>query len=431
MNNIWYEQDFDPNLFGINKSYQNQIENWLQQFPLDYLSNINGTKSSEPKQSYVSTGLIISGGIGTGKNTIVKNVIKKLNWKYHMLYLENDKSWDFFSDFITGLNEKMVLVVNDANLISSPSEKKSILEFFTQNCSKKYLPVIFLTNLNHSKLITTLNTQDCDNIRVALPTENDLLIISKLYIERYNIKFDSMQTIKDILNYSQYDIRRLIIILQDLYYTFIENNKIKITRNFLQSYLTISMKKNVEVGLFSANKSLMDRFKSIEEAMRFYKSEKVLLPLMMYENFHTALEATNIQQARKKKKYAKISDILSQSDLVETRIYSEQNWEFQPIHGFLACAYVSYILNEGETTEIKNYKINFSSDLNKTSLKNINKKNIDILLSSFQNRTQRDMHFISRLLNNSKSSHQKLYSYGLTNKNVNSIIRIDKTHTDK
>ena len=41
------------------------------------------------------------------------------------------------------------------------------------------------------------------------------------------------------------------------------------------------------------------------------------------------------------------------------------------------------------------------------------------------------MHFISRLLNNSKSSHQKLYSYGLTNKNVNSIIRIDKTHTDK
>ena len=281
------------------------------------------------------------------------------------------------------------------------------------------------------KLITTLNTQDCDNIRVALPTENDLLIISKLYIERYNIKFDSMQTIKDILNYSQYDIRRLIIILQDLYYTFIENNKIKITRNFLQSYLTISMKKNVEVGLFSANKSLMDRFKSIEEAMRFYKSEKVLLPLMMYENFHTALEAKNIQQLRKKKKYAKISDILSQSDLVETRIYSEQNWEFQPIHGFLACAYVSYILNEGETTEIKNYKINFSSDLNKTSLKNINKKNIDILLSSFQNRTQRDIHFISRLLNNSKSSHQKLYSYGLTNKNVNSIIRIDKTHTDK
>ena len=49
------------------------------------------------------------------------------------------------------------------------------------------------------------------------------------------------------------------------------------------------MKKNVEVGLFSANKSLMDRFKSIEESLRFYKSEKVLLPLMMYENFHTAI----------------------------------------------------------------------------------------------------------------------------------------------
>jgi len=412
MNNIWYEQDLESSI-NINEKYQLQIEKWLKNFPNDY------------------TGLIISGGIGTGKNTIVKNSIKKSKWKYHMLYLENDKSWDFFSNFITGLNEKMILVINDANLISSPSEKRNILEFFTQNAQKKFLPIIFLTNLNHSKLISTLALHDSESIRISLPTENELIIISKIFIEKYNLKFDSIQTLKDILNYSQYDIRRLIIVLQDLYYTFVLNNpeSRKITRTNLQNYISISMKKNVDVGLFSANKSLMDRFKSIEESMRFYKSEKVLLPLMMYENFFHALESKNMPLERKKIKYAKISDILSQSDIVETRIYSEQNWDFQPIHGFLACAHVSYVLNEGEDKEIKNYKINFSSDLNKTSLKNINKKNIETLLSSFQNRTQRDLHNISRLLNLSKSSHSKLYSYGLTNKNVNSIIRIDKTHT--
>lgn len=412
MNNIWYEQNLEASI-TLNDKFQSQIEKWLKNFPNDY------------------TGLIISGGIGTGKSTIVKNSIKKSKWKYHMLYLENDKSWDFFSNFITGLNEKMILVINDANLISSPSEKRNILEFFTQNAQKKFLPIIFLTNLNHSKLITTISLHESESIRIPLPSENDLIIISKIFIEKYNLKFDSIQTLKDILNYSQYDIRRLIIILQDLYYTFVLDNPVsrKITRTNLQNYISISMKKNVEVGLFSANKSLMDRFKSIEESMRFYKSEKVLLPLMMYENFFHALESKNMTPERKKMKYAKISDILSQSDIVETRIYSEQNWDFQPIHGFLACAHVSYILNEGEDKEIKNYKINFSSDLNKTSLKNINKKNIETLLSSFQNRTQRDLHNISRLLNLSKSSHQKLYSYGLTNKNVNSIIRIDKTHT--
>jgi hypothetical protein len=412
MNNIWYEQNLEASI-TLNDKFQSQIEKWLKHFPNDY------------------TGLIISGGIGTGKSTIVKNSIKKSKWKYHMLYLENDKSWDFFSNFITGLNEKMILVINDANLISSPSEKRNILEFFTQNAQKKFLPIIFLTNLNHSKLITTIGLHDSESIRIPLPSENDLIIISKIFIEKYNLKFDSIQTLKDILNYSQYDIRRLIIILQDLYYTFVLDNPVsrKITRTNLQNYISISMKKNVEVGLFSANKSLMDRFKSIEESMRFYKSEKVLLPLMMYENFFHALESKNMTPERKKMKYAKISDILSQSDIVETRIYSEQNWDFQPIHGFLACAHVSYVLNEGEDKEIKNYKINFSSDLNKTSLKNINKKNIETLLSSFQNRTQRDLHNISRLLNLSKSSHQKLYSYGLTNKNVNSIIRIDKTHT--
>jgi len=412
MNNIWYEQDLEASI-TLNDKFQSQIEKWLKNFPNDY------------------TGLIISGGIGTGKSTIVKNSIKKSKWKYHMLYLENDKSWDFFSNFITGLNEKMILVINDANLISSPSEKRNILEFFTQNAQKKFLPIIFLTNLNHSKLISTIGLHDSESIRIPLPSESDLIIISKIFIEKYNLKFDSIQTLKDILNYSQYDIRRLIIILQDLYYTFVLDNPVsrKITRTNLQNYISISMKKNVEVGLFSANKSLMDRFKSIEESMRFYKSEKVLLPLMMYENFFHALESKNMPLERKKMKYAKISDILSQSDIVETRIYSEQNWDFQPIHGFLACAHVSYVLNEGEDKEIKNYKINFSSDLNKTSLKNINKKNIETLLSSFQNRTQRDLHNISRLLNLSKSSHSKLYSYGLTNKNVNSIIRIDKTHT--
>ena len=402
INNIWYEQENDIN---INKNFQFQIEKWLLNYPKD------------------NSGLIISGGVGTGKHTLVKNVIKKLNWKYHILFLENDKSWNFFSDFISGLNEKMVLIIYDANLISSPSEKKNILEFFIQNSQKKILPIIFLTNLNHSKLISTLNTYDCENIKISLPVENDLFLIIKSFIEKYNIKFDSLQTLKDIVNYSQYDIRRLIIILQDLYYTYGQ----KITRVFLQKYLNISMKKNVEVGLFSASKSLMDRFKSIDESMRFYKSEKVLLPLMIYENFYIALEVKGIPPKRKIEKYAKISDILSESDLVETRIYSEQNWEFQQVHGFFSCCYTSYILNHGETKDIKNYKINFSSDLNKTSLKNINKRNIEILLSSFQNRTQRDLHYISRLLHRSKASHARLESYGLTSKNINPIIRVDKT----
>ena len=225
INNIWYEQDLELNI-GVNTKYQLQIEKWLKTFPNDY------------------TGLIISGGIGTGKSTIVKNSIKKSKWKYHMLYLENDKSWDFFSNFITGLNEKMILVINDANLISSPSEKRNILEFFAQNAQKKFLPIIFLTNLNHSKLITTIGLHDSESIRIPLPSENDLIIISKIFIEKYNLKFDSIQTLKDILNYSQYDIRRLIIILQDLYYTFVLDNSVsrKITRTNLQNYISISMK---------------------------------------------------------------------------------------------------------------------------------------------------------------------------------------------
>ena len=90
---------------------------------------------------------------------------------------------------------------------------------------------------------------------------------------------------------------------------------------------------------------------------------------------------------------------------------------------------IGFIILRHVNNELTNKYWIHCSDLNKTSLKNINKKNIETLLSSFQNRTQRDLHNISRLLHRSKASHAKLESYGLNGKSVNSIIRIDKTHS--
>jgi hypothetical protein len=48
--------------------------------------------------------------------------------------------------------------------------------------------------------------------------------------------------------------------------------------------------------------------------------------------------------------------------------------------------------------EIK-YNISFSSELNKTSLKNINRKNFTILLNSFQEYESSDLLEIGRILN--------------------------------
>jgi len=81
---------------------------------------------------------------------------------------------------------------------------------------------------------------------------------------------------------------------------------------------------------------------------------------------------------------SEITTSISMGDVVETNIYTDQNWYLQNIHGFLTCAYTSYTINKYDYDGPENYQIDFSSDLNKTSLKNINKKSIGIIQSCFK-----------------------------------------------
>ena len=72
-----------------------------------------------------------------------------------------------------------------------------------------------------------------------------------------------------------------------------------------------------------------------------------------------------------------VTDSISKGDVIETNIYTDQNWFLHEIHGFYKCARTSYHINKHKPTfkksSIPYYDMKFSSDLNQTSLKNINK----------------------------------------------------------
>ena len=59
------------------------------------------------------------------------------------------------------------------------------------------------------------------------------------------------------------------------------------------------------------------------------KTQKVLLPLMIHENFHKNL--LTVQNNNKKTlnimKY--VSNAISKGDVIETNIYTDQNWYLQ------------------------------------------------------------------------------------------------------
>ena len=127
-----------------------------------------------------------------------------------------------------------------------------------------------------------------------------------------------------------------------------------------------------------------------------------------------------------------ISDNISNGDIIETNIYTDQNWYLQNIHGFYTCCVPSFYLNN-YTSGSNDYSTTFSSDLNKTSLKNINRKNINTLKSSIKNKSTHDIMFINKIFYNYAFNEeyekiaQLMKKYNITLKEVEIFIKIDKT----
>jgi hypothetical protein len=79
------------------------------------------------------------------------------------------------------------------------------------------------------------------------------------------------------------------------------------------------------------------------------------------------------------------------------------------------------------------YVLNFSTDLNKTSLKNINKRNINNIQNFLENKNLTDIMYLNKIINhdinNNKYDFIKkiIKSYNLNNKHIELLNKIDKS----
>ena len=171
---------------------------------------------------------------------------------------------------------------------------------------------------------------------------------------------------------------------------------------------------------------------------RIIDKEKVLLPLMIHENYlRKVLNKCNDSWDDVLFNIVKISDSISRGDNIETSIYTDQNWYLQNIHGFYTCLNSSYWinkLNNENNIDVKNIK--FSSDLNKTSLKNINRKNITNLLKIIPIKSIYDILILNRICNHLISNGNdrdiinilSAYNKDITIKEIELCLKIDKTN---
>ena len=97
---------------------------------------------------------------------------------------------------------------------------------------------------------------------------------------------------------------------------------------------------------------------------------------MVHQNFiKTIVENTN-KHLNKYELANSIATSIAKGDVIENYIYGDQNWNLQEVHGYYSCVYPSYVLSNNLSKNGMYENFIFPLDLNRTSIKRINKKNV-------------------------------------------------------
>jgi len=434
--NLWINK-YKPKC--INDIYGNieeiaHINNWI--------SNYNKNKNKA---------LIISGNKGNGKTLMIKLILEALGYIIKIIYPNNIKKIrnnnDFldYNNFVNSIyakvnfenysNKKIAIIFNEIENINLASDKKFILDIYKENNKNKSFPLFFISNNYHSKLLFELKKNCTEIIIKNLSYDDYYKLINKISINE-QIQFESHELINKLIIYSQFDIRRLINLFQEIS-IHVDENKL-ITSDIINMFLKSSREKNINIGLFNATKTILNNNLNYENIMELYEIEKVLQPLMIHENYYKRLLSNNSNNLKNTlDNLSKISDLLSIGDNIETSIYTDQNWYLQKIHGFYTCIFVSYIINKfNNSYQLKCNNINFSSDLNKTSLKNINKKNINNLIKIIENKTNLEILMLNKLCNHLINTNNenillnklRKYDNNIDRKDIELCLKIDKSN---
>lgn len=420
-----YETNGLNDIIGNNENMC-KIKEWLKTFGKNEYSN-----------------LLLIGPHGSGKTYISNIILKEFGYNINFINFNNIthiQIKDYINTLIKGndislyINKgtsiKQSLIIDEIETITSTIEKKVVLELNKYNHLHKVLPIIFVANTQHNKIITKLKKYSlCIDLTNLNYDESDILLDKIIKCEHMTIALDAK---KQIIEYAQGDSRRLIQILQMLYNMY---GTMNITVDIINNFLLIIQKKDINIGLYESTQLLLNKFLGMDQTNILYDVEKTNLSLMMHDHYLYVI-LLNFSNNNKIKVLKKISDSISYSDTIEHYVYNAQMWDLQYIHGYFSCTTVSYYLNSVNKKSNK-ISLKFTEDLSKTSIRNINRKNITNIKSKFENANIYDYiymnHIVKSLINNNKLEEcaNLLSDYNVSINNINTLIKIDKIKHSK
>lgn len=336
---------------------------------------ITGVNEKELEYSKRKGNLLITGTNGCGKSTIIQIILKELDYDIiNLMTIDSKQKIDIelinklSSNYSYGNNnKKKVLLIDELESIISSTNKTGTIDIIKENNFKRWMPIIIITNNKHNKQLTETKKYS-DEMRIFTPFPNQIYNWVRNICQKENIKMNNTLITK-FIEKCQQDMRKILI---QLYEIKINNNEI--TEEYLNEFNEIIKEKDLDQELFQATKNLLTNYKDIKTCIEIHDTEKAIMPIMLFENY-SKYSNNNIHKD--------IIDKLSDGDIIENYIHGEQIWDLTEIHGLMSVAIPSYIINSNKKT--KTTKIDYAADLNRTSVKMMNKKYITKIKDSLDN----------------------------------------------
>lgn len=408
-----WEMRFCPNepkdLVGRSKEV-NCIEKWLKGYTRNRKKNAKLDKKQKAPDDMRSC-MMLTGNHGIGKTCTIEAVLKSLDYEIRTVdfsqldNLKNPtdyahkllKNTSIYELLVGERDSKYAIVVDNLESVKSLNEKKFIEALLSENIEKWSKPIIFISDNKHNKFINSVKKK-VYKIEFSDPSDQDFmeLLIKICTINDMHMKSEKIA--KKIIENSQKDYRKLMSLLEDLYTTK-ENDTIDM--NDLKECLNFVQMKNNNWDIYSTVAAIFQNKKyHVRDILSLYETQRTLMPLMVQENYikhaNRYYEGKNSKKKDNKSKYDsddeeddeimmdkldmlyKISDSVVKADIIENHIYENQMWSLQDAQGFFSCVNPNRIITDNiKAPKTSNKKLyTFPVDLNKVSIRSINKKNI-------------------------------------------------------
>ena len=412
-------------------------------------------RTSKQQSGGVYSCMIVTGEHGVGKTCGVFAILHELGYSAQTINfnrIQKNKNIKEVIDRLTTSNgdifsllhcekpTKTAIIIDELESLTTRTESNCINALIENNELLWTHPIIFISNNQHNKFISGIKKRSYQ-VKFWQPFPNNMLTLLDRICSRENIKIQNPQLKETIINHAQFDMRRLVFILQDIKHTYADKNgTVSITPSNMKDYCELSKTKDKDFDLFTATKVMLNGYIGIDGCLRYHETEKVHLPLMIHQSYLINVNNFSETPDTQFMLASKISEVLSRGDVVENYIYGYQNWSIYDVQGFYTCVTPSYLMDKylmdtGDLNKIED--VVFTTDLNKTSIKKINKKNITNVNKFLKNKDIHDYVYmnqiIRKLLEEGKTKQivELIDGYDIKLSNIETLLKVDKIKSPK